>query len=96
LKGRIVVIGLIAGGSVDIDLTAILRKRLTIIGTQLRARAHHERALATARFAREVMPLFERGLVAPVVDRILDLDDAAEAYDAVESNAPFGKVIVKP
>ncbi|MFN2593284.1 MAG: NAD(P)H-quinone oxidoreductase [Actinomycetota bacterium] len=94
-RARIVIIGLIAGAEAKADLSTILRKRLTIIGTQLRNRPHHEKAATTARFAREVIPLFERGLVQPVVDRIVALDDVADAYDAIESNAPFGKVILK-
>lgn len=94
-RARIVLIGLIAGASTQIDLGAVLRKRLTIVGTQLRSRPHHEKAQTTARFAREVMPLFERKLVQPVVDRIFELDDASVAYDTVASNSPFGKVILK-
>ena len=71
-----------------------MAKRLTIIGTVLRARNAHEKAAATDGFVRDVVPLLADGRVAPVVDAVIPLDRAADAYDLVASDATFGKVIL--
>jgi NADPH:quinone reductase-like Zn-dependent oxidoreductase len=64
------------------------------LGTVLRARNASEMAAATDAFVRDVVPLLAEGRVAPVVERVLPLDRAAEAYELVASDATFGKVIL--
>lgn len=93
-KGRIVVVGLLAGSSVELDFDVVMRKRLSIFGTVLRSRPEWEKASATAAFAHEVIPLFERKLVHPVVDRVVPFDEIQSAYDALQRNETFGKVVV--
>ena len=95
-KGRVVVVGLLAGSRADVDLGLLLRKRLMLKGTVLRSRPMHEKAMATERFTREVLPLFQRGAFRPVVDRVVPLEDAADAYDLLARNATFGKVVLAP
>jgi putative PIG3 family NAD(P)H quinone oxidoreductase len=94
LEGRIVLVGSIAGARAKLSLPAVMGKRLTIIGTVLRARNAQEKAAATDAFVRDVVPLLADRRVAPVVERVLPLDRAAEAYDLVASDATFGKVIL--
>jgi NADPH:quinone reductase-like Zn-dependent oxidoreductase len=94
VTGRIVIVGLLGGAGAQLDLGALMRKRLTIAGTVLRSRPEHEKALATARFAREVVPLLESELT-PVVDRVFAFDDAPEAYDYMSGNASFGKIVLR-
>ncbi|HYY44984.1 MAG TPA: NAD(P)H-quinone oxidoreductase [Actinomycetota bacterium] len=93
-KGRIIVVGLMAGSETAVDLQAILQKRLTLRGTVLRARPDYEKALAMNAFEAQVVPLLERGVVRPVIDRIVPLEDAKKAYDCLASNANFGKVVL--
>ena len=83
------------GGSATIDLTTLLRKRITIVGTTLRARPLEEKIAVTRRFAERVVPWLERGLVRPVVDRVFALDDVRAAQKRLESNLGFGKVILR-
>jgi NADPH2:quinone reductase len=92
--GRIVVVGLLAGSSVDLDLGALMRKRLTLVGTVLRSRPEWEKAELTARFSKHVAPLFGSGMLRPVVDRIVELDRISDAYDALGSNRTFGKIVL--
>jgi NADPH:quinone reductase-like Zn-dependent oxidoreductase len=94
LQGRIVLVGAIAGARATLTVPAIMGKRLTIIGTVLRARDAAEKAAATAAFVRDVVPMLADRKVAPVVECVLPLDRAAEAYDLVASDATFGKVIL--
>lgn len=95
-RGRIVIVGLVAGASATLDMGAVMSKRLTIAGTVLRGRPDHEKAAAVAGFAKEVVPLLESGAVAPVVERTFPLERAEAAYDLVGSNETFGKVILTP
>jgi putative PIG3 family NAD(P)H quinone oxidoreductase len=93
-KGRIVCIGTIAGGRVTLPIMSILGKRLTIIGTVLRGRDVAEKAEATDAFVRDVVPLLADGRLAPIIEATLPLDRAEEAYNLLESDATFGKVIL--
>jgi NADPH:quinone reductase-like Zn-dependent oxidoreductase len=60
----------------------------------LRARPIEERIAVTRRFAAEVGPLLDRGIVRPVVDSVFSLDDLRAAHERLESNETFGKVVV--
>jgi putative PIG3 family NAD(P)H quinone oxidoreductase len=92
--GRMIVVGLTGGRSAPIDLGAVLSKRLTIVGTVLRARTLDEKIAVTAAFAQDVLPLLEAGMVRPVLDRSYALQEAAEAHRLLESNATFGKLVL--
>jgi NADPH:quinone reductase-like Zn-dependent oxidoreductase len=94
-KGRLVLVGLLGGGTATVDLTTLLKRRITVVGTTLRARPIEEKIAATRRFAATVVPWLERGLVRPVVDRVFPLDQARAAQARVESNFGFGKVIIR-
>jgi NADPH2:quinone reductase len=94
-RGRMILIGTVAGAEAVVPLGAILRKRLTIRGTVLRARALDERAHDARAFAREVVPLLESGSVQPVIDRVFPLDRIADAHRLVESNTTVGKIVLR-
>jgi NADPH:quinone reductase-like Zn-dependent oxidoreductase len=93
-KGRIVLVGLIAGAQASVDLGTLLRQRLTLRGTVLRTRPEYEKAAATAAFEAEVVPLFERGALRAVIDSVVPLSDAASAYERMASNENFGKIVL--
>lgn len=93
-RGRMIVVGLTAGRRADIDLGTLLRKRLLIVGTSLRARPIEEKIAATQAFQRGVLPLLSAGRVRPIVDEVFPLEDAAEAHRRMEANANFGKLVL--
>jgi putative PIG3 family NAD(P)H quinone oxidoreductase len=93
-KGRIVCIGMMAGTRATLPISSILAKRLTLFGTVLRSRDVAEKAAATDAFARDVVPMLADGRVAPVVEATIPLAQAEQAYDLLESDATFGKVIL--
>ncbi len=92
--GRIVMIASQAGGRAELEIGALMGKRLRIHGTVLRARSVEEKTAATEAFARDVVPLLADGTVVPVVARTFPLDDASEAYDLLASDAVFGKIVL--
>ena len=93
--GRQVVVGLTAGRTSEIDLGALLSKRLTLVGTVLRSRSAQEKAEAIRLFDRDVIPLLVEGRVEPVIDDVLPLTEAARAHERVGDNATFGKVLLR-
>ncbi|HEY0193403.1 MAG TPA: NAD(P)H-quinone oxidoreductase [Kofleriaceae bacterium] len=93
--GRIVLVGLLAGGRNELDLGGLLRKRLRLFGTVLRARPLEEKIAAMRTFEAQVVPLLRRGRLVPIVDAVLDLDAAGEAHKRMAGNAGFGKIILR-
>jgi NADPH:quinone reductase-like Zn-dependent oxidoreductase len=93
-KGRIVLVGLIAGARAELDMGMLLGKRLTLRGTVLRSRPPHEKAAATHAFAGQVIPLLAACTVAPVVEEVVPLGEAERAYDLLAADTTFGKVIL--
>jgi NADPH:quinone reductase-like Zn-dependent oxidoreductase len=95
-KGRIVVVGVMAGTVAQLNMMTMLLKRATVIGTVLRSRPRHEKAAATAAFAVQMVPLLSRGVLRPVTERVFPLKEAQAAYDLVASDTTFGKVVLAP
>lgn len=93
-RGRIVLVGTLAGGSSAFPILVVMGKRLTVMGTVLRARSNAEKAEVTDAFAVDVVPLLGDGGIEPVVDEIVPLADAARAYERLASDETFGKVIL--
>ncbi len=92
--GRMIVVGLTGGRSAPLDHGAVLSKRLTIVGTVLRARTFEEKVAVTAAFARGVLPLLDAGMIAPVIDRTYPLGEAAAAHKHLDSDGVFGKLVL--
>lgn len=94
--GRVVVIGLQGGVKGELDLGALLRKGGTIHATSLRSRSTEQKTAICDEVQRWVWPWVEAGIVAPVVDRVLPLGEAAEAHRLLEAGEVVGKVLLTP
>jgi NADPH:quinone reductase-like Zn-dependent oxidoreductase len=92
--GRLVLVSTSAGAKAEINLGAVMSKRLNIMGTVMRARSAEEKATASRLFAEQVVPMLARGIVRPVIDSVFPLDQVGEAHRRVESNETFGKVVL--
>ena len=93
-RGRIVVVGTLGGPRADVDLALLLRKRARLFGTVLRSRPLEEKILAARALERHLVPLFAAGLLRPIVECVLPLEEAAQAHKLVQENATFGKVVL--
>lgn len=93
-RGRLVLVGLMAGSRPRIDLADVLRRRLTFVGSVLRARSREEKAELVAGFSAFAMPLVEDGRIRPVIDRTVPFERIADAYRALEEGGVAGKVVV--
>lgn len=95
-KGRMIVVGLMGGSKAEIDLGMLLRGRLQVRGTTLRARSLEEKAAAVRAFEKMVLPHLASGRIRTVVDRVFPLEEVAEAHRYMEANANFGKIVLRP
>ena len=94
-KGRMLLVGTVAGGSYELDARYVMSKRLQIRGTVLRARSLEEKIGVTRAFSAEVVPLLARGVLRPNIDSVFPLSEIVKAHQRLESNATFGKVVVE-
>ena len=94
-KGRMILVGTVAGGNYELESRHVMSKRLQIRGTVLRARSLEEKIRVTQAFASEVVPLLARGVLRPVIDSKFPLDAIADAHRRLESNETTGKVVIE-
>ncbi len=94
-RGRLVLVGLLAGVRADVDLGTVLRRRLEVHGTVLRARPLEEKILAARTFERNVVPLIASGAMKAIVGKTFPLSEAAAAHAYVAGNDGFGKVVLR-
>lgn len=94
IKGTIVQVGLMGGGSTEFNIGALMPKRARLIGTVLRPRPVDEKIAVTQRFIAEMLPLFLVGKMRPVIDRRFNLNQISQAHQLMESNANTGKIVI--
>ena len=94
MDGRLIQIGLQGGAKTAIDLKALMQRRLTLTGSTLRPRSVAEKAAIARDLEQHVWPLLSSGTVAPVIDRMLPLENAAEAHRLLESGEVVGKIVL--
>ena len=94
-RGRIIVVGLTSGSRAELDMGAMMHKRLTMIGTVLRARPLEEKITLARDVSERVIPLFDTGRLRPVVDRIMSFGEIREAHELMASNNTFGKIVLR-
>ncbi|MDP2471039.1 MAG: NAD(P)H-quinone oxidoreductase [Candidatus Palauibacterales bacterium] len=94
-RGRIVLVGLVGGTMAQLNLGVLLRRRLHVIGTVMRSRDDEEKSELARRARADLLPRFESGELFPVVDRVFDLQEAAQAHAYMEDNQNAGKVVLR-
>lgn len=93
--GRHVSIAFQRGMKGELDLSAVMRKRLTLTGTMLRPRTVELKSLLANSLAEHVWPLFAHGKLRAVVDSTFPLAEAAEAHRRMEAGAHVGKIVLE-
>lgn len=93
-RGRLVIIGTMGGRDGELPLSLLLSRRASVIGSLLRPRPLEEKAVLARSFAREILPLFASGRLAPVVEEVLPFDRVREAHERLERNETFGKLVL--
>lgn len=94
-EGRLVLINFMKGDEVTIKLSAVMRKRLTITGSTLRARDVAFKTAIARKLEETVWPWLVSGKVKPVVYKTFAMNDASKAHHVLESSKHIGKIVLK-
>jgi putative PIG3 family NAD(P)H quinone oxidoreductase len=92
--GRLSIIGLGSGAVTELNLFALMGKRLSVRGSTLRSRPLEEKAMVARAVERSVLPLLEAGDVQVPVEAVFPLDEAAAAYDRFAAGGKLGKILL--
>lgn len=92
--GRHVSIAVQGGAMATVPVFEIMRRRLTLTGSTLRARDTAFKTLVADELSRSVWPYVADGQLRPVIDRTYPLAQAAEAHRRMESGAHMGKIVL--
>lgn len=92
--GRLAIIGLQGGRRAELDLGAMLTRRVTLAATSLRGRTAQDKARIVRGVREQVWPLVAAGKVAPVIDQRLPMAEAAQAHRIVAASEHVGKVLL--
>jgi NADPH:quinone reductase-like Zn-dependent oxidoreductase len=84
--GRLVTCGATSGYKGNLDIRYLFSRQISLHGSYMGAKIE----------LLEVMRFFEDGTLKPVVDRVLPLENAADAHRALEDRSQFGKVVLAP
>ena len=94
-EGRLAQIAVQEASKSQIDLFALMRKRLSIVGSTLRPQSVESKARIAAALEEQVWPLVESGLVRPVIDTRVPLEEAAAAHARMEAGQHIGKILLE-
>jgi NADPH2:quinone reductase len=92
--GRHVSIAVQGGAQATIPLFEVMRRRLTLTGSTLRARDVQFKAMVADELEKHVWPHVEAGRLKPVIDRTYPLAQAADAHRRMEAGDHVGKIVL--
>lgn len=93
--GRLAIIAFLGGTKVQLNLTDVLVRRLTISGSTLRPRPVLFKGKLARALEEKVWPLISAGKIKPVIHSRFALDKACDAHALMESSAHIGKLILE-
>jgi NADPH:quinone reductase len=94
-EGRHVSIAAQRGAAAEVPLWELMRRRLTMSGSTLRARSAEFKSVLAGEIRREVWPHLEAGRIRPVIDSTFSLEKAADAHRRMESSKHVGKIVLE-
>jgi NADPH:quinone reductase len=92
--GRLVLINMMKGKDVGVDLSIIMRKRLTITGSTMRARDVAFKSAVARSLEEHIWPFFDSGEIKPVIYEVFPAAQAADAHRLMESSEHMGKIVL--
>ncbi|MBI4595108.1 MAG: NAD(P)H-quinone oxidoreductase [Candidatus Tectomicrobia bacterium] len=94
--GRLIMLAVLGGGNVnEVDIRHILAKRLKIIGSTLRSRSLDYQIKLTKEFKDFAYEKIKSGRITPVIDKVFNWKDVAEAHRRMEENKNAGKIVLR-
>jgi NADPH:quinone reductase len=93
-EGRLVFIAYLRGPRTELDIDAVMRRRLTITGSTLRPRGVEFKGYLARSLRAKIWPLIEAGRIKPQVYKTFPLAQAAQAHRLMESSQHIGKIVL--
>jgi NADPH2:quinone reductase len=93
-EGRLVFIAYLRGPRTELDIDAVMRRRLTITGSTLRPRSTEFKGYIARNLREKIWPLIEAGRIKPQIYRTFALAEAPEAHRLMESSEHIGKIVL--
>ncbi len=92
--GRHVTIAFQRGAKTEVDISQVMRRRLTMTGSTLRARSADFKAALADEIARTVWPRLAEGAWKPAMDKAFPLAEAAAAHARMQAGEHVGKIVL--
>jgi len=92
--GRLVLINTMKGKEALVDLSLVMRKRLTITGSTLRNRDTTFKSAIATKLEQNIWPLLASGEIKPVVNAVFPASEASKAHELMESGEHTGKIVL--
>ncbi|RYU90164.1 NAD(P)H-quinone oxidoreductase [Mucilaginibacter terrigena] len=94
-EGRLVLINTMKGKNAEVDLSAVMRKRISITGSTLRGRDAEFKSVIAKNLEKHIWPLLASGKIKPVIYKIFAAAEASKAHQLMESSGHMGKIILQ-
>ena len=94
-EGRHVTIAVQGGTKAELDIAAVMMRRLTLTGSTLRPRSTEFKALLVQDIAKNVWPLVESGELRPVMDMVLPMAQVVQAHVRMDAGENIGKIVLE-
>ena len=95
LEGRLIQIAFLQSSISQLDLMAVMTKRLTITGSTLRPRTVEQKGKIARALSKEIWPLFNDKKIKVLIDTVLPLSRASDAHALMESSTHIGKIVLE-
>jgi NADPH2:quinone reductase len=92
--GRLVFIAYLRGPKTELNIDAVMRRRLTLSGSTLRPRPVEFKGAIARSLREKIWPLIEAGRIKPEIYKTFPLEQAAEAHRLMESSQHIGKIVL--
>jgi len=92
--GRLVFIAYLRGPKTELNIDAVMRRRLTISGSTLRPRPVEFKGAIARSLREKIWPLIESGRIKPEIYKTFPLEQASEAHKLMESSQHIGKLVL--
>jgi NADPH2:quinone reductase len=94
--GRLATVGYVDGVyRNEIDLQDLHANRHVVFGVSNSRLSAEGRAASVRGFVHDLLPAFQDGRIAPVIDRVFPFDELPAAKTYMESNAQVGKIVIR-
>ena len=94
VEGKLIIIGLMGGAKANLNLGLLMVKRQKIIGSTIRARSNETKNIVMQELSEKVIPLFESGMLKPVIHETFYFSECNQAQEMMEANENIGKIIL--